>query len=369
MKKPILILLSAAVLLLSACSTAVTISYLSPAEIDMSSYRNIAVASTVPYNGIITIPTYMRSLTHVPMNYLRSSSLNLNLPYEVAHIADNQLMGTLTSSGYFNVTPPAITDSMINSSYYGSDVAALLADRNIDAVIIPKITGMSYDEYVSAEEHEVYIRDNRGVLIDVTYEYDFYVNQRATITYQYTIIDARTLQVIAVKNFSDQRSEYTYVTPYGFIPSNATTFFESMLKGFQSRILSQLVPQRKSASVELMENKPKVESLESAYKLAEEGRVADALQAFLSEYRSSGHLPAGYNAAVMLSAQGEIDEAIALLTELQRQYSDRKISGLLSDLSLIKANNEAAQAQLRTNAAEVVPATSSQNIFRSVIGY
>ena len=45
-----------------SCATGVTINYTQPAEINMGSYRNIAVASTVPYKGLANPPFFVRAI-------------------------------------------------------------------------------------------------------------------------------------------------------------------------------------------------------------------------------------------------------------------------------------------------------------------
>lgn len=370
MKKLLIITIAAMVLLLAACSTAVSISYLSPAEINMGSYRNIAIASAVPYSGMITPSYWMRGVgVHVPSYTFASTSSDSTLARSAADRATSLLVNTLSSSGYFNVTPPAVTDSLITAGNYGSDIRQLLADRNIDAVIIPKVTGMTFDEYVTAVEDPIYARDANGRQYIVAMDYDFYINQTATLNFSYTIIDAKTLQIIAVREFSDRKTNYSYIPEFGFIAPSASYYFDSILQGFQSKILSQLVPQRRSASVDLMDNKPKVAAVENAYKLAADGYTEEAYQAFLAEYKASGHLPSGYNAAILRAANGYTDDAIALLQDIQTKYSSDAVRGLLSDLQRIKQKEAEAREQLNSSSSSAYNTTTSgMNIFQAVMG-
>ena len=49
-------------MILSSCATSVGIEYTEPSEIDMGHYRNIGVASTVPFEGFIRPNGYIATM-------------------------------------------------------------------------------------------------------------------------------------------------------------------------------------------------------------------------------------------------------------------------------------------------------------------
>lgn len=370
--KKLLLIVTLAALLLVSCATTVSVDYINPSEINMGSYRNIAIASTVPYRAMRNPSVFVRAAdSAAERNTFVTSSYSRSLADTVASYATDRLVSTLSSSGFFNVTPPSVTDALLDYAALGNDITSELAKRNIDAVIIPKITAMGVDEYVSSEQYLVndpVKKDEHGNPVKVP-AWRYYLTQSAYLDYSYTIIDARTLQVYAVKNFSDKREDVSQISEYGIYSPDVKGFFNSMINGFQRYILLQLVPQRQSASLSLMSNKPKIKSLEGAYDAAKNGYTDIARELFLSEYEASGHIPSGYNAALLTASMGDMDEAIALLEEMNYRTSSDDVRGLLTGLKDIKARDEEAMRQIEgTSVYDGSLVTQGKNIFQVVMG-
>lgn len=367
-----LLLVVATILLLVSCSTTVTVDYINPSEINMGKYRNIAIASTVPYRGMRSPSVFVRALDDAAQrNTFVTSSYTSSLAGYVADYATDLLVDTLSSSNFFKVTPPSVTDALIADAYRGEDISAELARRGIDAVIIPKITAMGVDEYISSSSYYVndpVKKDEHGNPLKVK-AWRYYLTQSAYLDYSYTIIDAETMTVYAVKNFSDKREDTKQISDHGIYSPDVRGFFRSMLSGFQKHILTQLVPQHRSTSLSLMSNKPEIKSLESAYEAAKDGYTNRARELFLAEYNSSGHIPSGYNAALLTASGGDIDAAISLLEEMDAIYSSKDVDYLLSGLRDIKARDEEAMRQIEGGGnKDSSSASQGKNIFQVVIG-
>lgn len=361
MKKLILPLL-VFLLLLCSCASTVDVEYLSPSEIDMGHHRNIAIASTVPFAGFGSPSYYIRvtdDMSYRNHAYI-TSSYNSKLASYVASYATDKLIETLSSSGYFNITPPALTDKILDMSYIGYSSIDEFRKRGIDAVIIPKIVSMSFDEYVYSEPHLVTDynqKDENGQYVKYT-DYEYYLNQKAYLTYSYTIVDVASGTVLTSKSFSDSRETDSSIDDFFFAP-DAKTYFRDMINKKQYSILKQLVPVKRSETIELMSNNPKIKSLEEAYKAADRGFTKQARDAFYAEYSRSGHLPSGYNAALLSAGMGDIDAAITLLEELSRKYQSSDVVIALKGLQLIREQDEKARAQISGTSAN--PVTYSAN--------
>ncbi len=364
---PLLIFL----LLLTSCASTVDVEYMSPSEIDMGHHRNIAIASTVPFPGLGNPSSYVRVIDNMAYKYRGyiSSTYNSRLSSYVASYATDKLVETLSSSGYFNVTPPSITDKILDISYIGYSSLNEFRKRSIDAVIIPKIVSMSFDEYVYSEPYTVtdYDRkDENGQYVKYT-DYKYYLMQKAYLTYSYTIVDVASGTVIASKSFSDSREASSLIDDL-FFATEAKSYFRDMINKKQSTILKQLVPLRRHETIELMANKPKIKSLEEAYKAADNGYIQQAKELFSAEYAASGHLPSGYNAALLTASMGNIDEAIMLFEKLSQRYQSNDIAAALRDLRIIRDQNEKAQAQISGTTLNPV-VYSSDDIFSILRGY
>ena len=69
--------------------------------------------------------------------------------------------------------------------------------------------------------------------------------------------------------------------------------FRRMIRGFNEGIRRSFVPTSRSYDVTLMDNKPEIKELKPAYDAAKDGNIQYALDSFLSEWKTSGHVPSG----------------------------------------------------------------------------
>lgn len=359
-----------ALLLLSSCATSVSIVYNQPSEINMGSYRNIAVSSTVPFKGMANPPFFVRAIDSDAFwdTYI-TSSYDTSISEKSAKYATNKLVSTLEKSGFFNVTPPEKTDVILNSSVVGVSTVDALKNNNIDAVIIPKITSLSINEFIQSKkivETDYNNKDAQGNPKKVT-KTVYYLYQNVDLGFSYTIIDAKTQNVVAVKNFNSSDSRSYEVDKYGFLAPDPYYMIQTMIDSYQSYITKQLVPTKARKGVSLMSNKPKVEELKVAYKAAADGYTERAAELFLKEYNSTGHIPSGYNAALLTAAVGDIDEAIEQLRGMSLKYSNSEVEKLLSNLLIIKQRNDEALKQLSGEVTHNFQ-DNTTNIFQVVMG-
>ena len=353
-----------------SCATGVTINYTQPAEINMGSYRNIAVASSVPYKGLANPPYFVRAIDADAFwdSYV-TSSYDSSITTKVASYATQKFVSTLERSGFFSVTGPEKTDAMLQAGTFGYNSSEVLRKNNIDAVIIPKITNLNINEFIQSkkvQEKDYDHKDKNGNPTVVT-KTRYYLYQNVSIDFSYTIIDARTSQVVAVKNFSASDSDYWEVDRYGFLTPDVYNMIKGMIDGFQGYITKQLVPTNARKNVTLMANKPKIDSLKVAYDAAKEGYTSRAAELFLREYSSSGHLPSGYNGALLTAAAGDLEGAITLLQEMSLRYSSSDVEKLLSNLITIKSRNDEAMKQLSGEVTANLSDTT-MDIYQVVMG-
>ena len=86
-------LIVAILLLFASCSTSVSLSYYSPSEIDMGRYRNIAVASCVPFQGFHMPDYYVRATDPYSARVGRlSSSVRESIKNDVASYMTDRIL-------------------------------------------------------------------------------------------------------------------------------------------------------------------------------------------------------------------------------------------------------------------------------------
>ena len=350
--------------ILTGCSTIVDIDYMKSANVNMGQYRNIAVASAIPYRGsYMNSAQYMRFYDFDSSLYPVYSSYSRSLPSDVAAYATDAVVNALSQDGFFKIMHPAETDAMITLSRVGINSSEKFVEAGVDAVIIPTVEEMNVDEYsrVYIDSYKEKIDPATGVKTKVPhYKYSYY--QRVSLTLSITVIDTRTERIIAKRIYTKQNpsyEEYSY-TPYGagyILPyssvNNPYYTFKSQINSFKRSIRNDFIPRMVSSSIELMGNKPKIKSLEAAYKAADDGNLSLAYDAFISEWNSSRHIPSAYNAAILQAARGDISGAIDFLSTVRSTVSSSDINSLYSLMLSYKAEDDKARSQLSGESGEL----------------
>ena len=355
-------------ILLFSCATSVGIGYTSPSEIDMGHYRNIGVASTVPFEGFLKPNGYIATMddaSTLKFGFM-FSNYNYFLKDQVASYATRRLVGTLQDTGYFNVTGPAKVDSILNLS--GSqDARELFRRNNIDAVIIPKIDSMAVNEYIYSKNVEKIVKDATGKETKKV-ETRYYYSARISMVYSYVIVDTDTEKIVARKSFPLGSDEYVVEIDDPHFTYSIGNAFSSLIDSIQYDIVGQLVPMENVIYETLMENKPNVAGLEKAYEDVDDGMYSTALDLFLLEWQGTHHLPSGYNASLLLAAMGKYDEAILQIEEvIQYHPASRDASYLRARLVDIRECNRKGEDQVKGENPKVFDQQYS-NIYGTLLG-
>ncbi len=351
LKRRLAVLLVAILMLLASCATEIAVRYMQPSEINMGAYRNLALASVVPYKGFVSSSGWIRTIDIGSAGIRIRPSYSYDITNSIAAYATDRLYSALSSSGYYNILPPSSTDQIIRSSW---DESREFRDLGYDAVMIPRIDAMNVDEQVysvsrTATEYDAYTHSYYTY-----YYYDYYVKQVATITYTISVIDTNTEKIIASRTFQDSRTNTEMIDPDFPRFDKAELLFQRMIRSFDSGIIRLFVPTVRNYNVALMDNKPEIKELKDAYDAAKDGNTEAALSAFIAEWNRSHHVPSGFNAAVLTAALGDIDGAIEIAEEVAGYSSESRVGSLLSDLRRVRKSNEEAEKQLTTPPASVL---------------
>ncbi len=359
MKRNILLsVLAAAVLaVLASCQTSLSIPYTQPSNVDMSRYRNVAVSSASRYDGYQSLPSYIRyddsffSPVIVFNNYPTSysyDSVNSATAGELTRIVNK----VFSSSSYYSTLSSDRTDSYTSLYRIGKDPSAMLRSDGVDALIVPKITGLRSDEYIHVDTE----KNSKGeeVLIYTLY-------RTVDVSFSITVLDTATNRIVAMRDYRTSRSTHETFDPHFFRFTSILSqqdLVRSALSATVSDITADFIPTRRYADVTLKDNNPKNKSVEDAYKAASDGNFSYALTLFRQAYENEGHVPSGYNAALILASGGDIDGALKILSEIRESgRDDKEVDRFYSRLVTIKAKNEEAAKQYEVtepSAAETV---------------
>ncbi len=351
-----LMLMLVAVLLLASCATEVAIPYLRPSDINMGPYRNLALASTVPYRGYVG--SGISGSLWIPVSgpgglgVRISPTWQSNTAANVAAYATNALASTLSSSGYYNILSPSETDAILRAPINASRE---FQRRGYDAVMIPRIDAMNVNENIYTISQSRVVWDPYLERDMVEYYYDYYLKRIMTITYTITVVDTATDSIVAVKTFSDSRTYTDYFDPDWPSYSNSEYYFRRMIDSFQTGIRQLFIPSASSYHAVVMDNKPELAEANAGYDAIKNSDYSTALSVFTSCWNAYKHAPSGYNAALLIAAQGRYDDAIALLGEVKAVSPLPQIDSMISDIRRMEQYTREAESQLAPAEKYTIP--------------
>ena len=351
MKKHILItaFLVALVLLLSSCQTVLSIPYNQPSNINMSSYRSVAVADASTYRDYTPLSSTVKYSSYpLDPRILYYDFVTLDDDRYVGEMSASKLTDMVYSvfggSSYYSTLSREKTSSIFDSYYrLGKDPSALLSAEGVDALIIPKITSVKTNEYIDAK----IVKDYRGIESTV---YTLY--RTASVSFTLTVLDTANNRIVTVREYSSTETDWGTFDPnnyyYGAL-SLVKSVSELVSRAISDRIYdieSDFIPTRRYTDVTLKDNSPKLESVEEAYRAAENGNLDYALTLFRTAYENNGHVPSGYNAALILACDGDLESAISILSDIRTKgKDDSEVDYLYSKLLSLKQKNEETQKQ------------------------
>lgn len=341
-----------ALVVLSSCASSVDVKGLVPAEIDLSKYRNLAVASTKSFS----FNTYSRPSAWVRSvgagNVSVASGIPRNLEAQVASYATDRLVNTLQQTGFFKLVLPEVTDAYIAGASVGLDSFSLLRQSGAAALMNSSINYMDCDEYVYSKLKTKWVpdsvdgSDNFVPGHEVIVGTDYYLVQTATVTFSYSIIDLSTGTILAARSFSDKVSRETELGRYDSFAPSVMPLYTKMLDAFQSGLRKQLAPNWVTKTVYLMDNKPKNDAAKDAYKQVDKGNLQVAYVLFYDQWTGVKHVPSGYNASLMLEAVGDLNGAISLMQEVYDYSNDSQCYEMLLRMRQALAERTKAEEQL-----------------------
>lgn len=288
-----------------SCTTTVNVQVKRPAELNLGKAKSIAIEPIRPYSKSNSRKTDDRRI----ISYL-----------------ETEIKDKLESGGYFTVIGPEdrITAADV---YLDGEIVSFYVDDNRKSIrkknpnytapskSSPKKSGGSAPKRVSREPEyittHVYVR-------------------KVKLVYRYTFIDAYTNQVIAEREYeiSCTSGEEDHIvslpSPYSLVKSDLDKIVKNISKDVQ--------PYFVYVQYKLLKDKTKNSDFKDADKLADDGMIPESYNAFLKVYKSTGMFEAGYNAAILLEAQGYYQDAEMLMSELYENTKDDRAYEALKDI-------------------------------------
>ncbi len=368
----VVIAFAVALCLLTGCVSSVDVRVLMPATVDVSGYKTIAVRSTTD-NAKWLIPSFWNS--YIPVRAVDDryrenlriwSGLDFNTVSKVSQIASNTIY-TSIDNGFFKVIRPELTDAYVLVGRNNGNVRQTLMASDIDAILSTEITSVYYDEYIYQEVQSYQQTDKEtGLKFNPI---NFYLMQTYGVAIQYTLTDVENNVIISTGTFTaDPKQERTllgrtrnsngdFEKSYYTI-HNASWLIGKLVEELSGEMREELSPHYVSVNFSFMENKPKIKALKEAYKAVDRQEYRTALRLFSDEYQRSGHVPSGYNAAILEYAMGNRDKAYALTKELYNYYGSYDALELYYKMKKLEDSEKQATAQILSDQKSAVSQSS-----------
>ena len=312
--------LSVISLIFFSCATTVDVRLTRPAQLDLNGARTIAV---LPFKPCAYYREYDTSLgTEILINSFYQI-FNIDDPdeSELLELLQSRIQRGLLDSPYINVVSSnEVIRAQKNGQLNPADVYLTGEMASF------KVRNSSYEEKKVLKEAEGNRKEE--------YEIITYWQRTVEFTFRYQVVDSSDNQIISYREIHDKSTSDSYQrkselpSPYDIAKSDFVSASKTILK--------QLQPYAVIKTIELLEYKTKDKGLKerfkAANKLASDGALRDSVSAFTELYKETDIAEAGYNAAILTEALGNLSEAERMMLEVYDRYPDSRVAGGLSDI-------------------------------------
>ena len=295
---------------ISGCATTVGVNVERPAELDLNGATSISI---IPF-------TYERS----SRSFRRDKKIE-----ELAIYTTSELEKKILYSEYLT-----LVDS--------KDLAYTLR-HNLEPACDVYIKGhiKDYQERILEDKRKVISKDSDGNEI-TKYVTDYKLKIKFSIYYK--IIDAETREIIYSTTENYEKSSSEYKDPRD-LPS-ASSLAKSSITSYSSKLMKKIAPYTVHREISMMKDKSKNTNMKLANEFVKDGQINIAKEEYLKVYNQTGLLEAGYNAARLLEAQGNYEEAEKIMFEIYQKTANKKAFNTLNDIRYEIRAAKKLQAQL-----------------------
>ena len=308
------------IFLMASCATTVNVKLTRPAQLDLNGARTVAVLPFKPYS------------------YYREYDVNIgrqiiiNTFYQIFDIRDPDEQLALDS-----------LRTQIERGLMDSPYIKLVSSDSVEKAL-RKGSLNPADVYLTGEVSYFSVNDRkyderklvRAASGDRAAEYQIvhYWKREVDFNFRYQIVDSSTDKVIAVNEYRCSDSSYRYEYK-GDLPS-AYSIIESYIRKCSRKILQELQPYTVTKTIKLLECKTKdkvlKERMKAADEMAERSMIEKASDEFQNIYKETGLVEAGYNAAILQEAMGNLSKAEKMMTEVYNANPDSRVGKGLADI-------------------------------------
>lgn len=307
-------------IMLFSCATTVDVRLTRPAQLDLNGAKTIAVLPVKPY-------AYYKDY-----NASLGKQILINSFYQIFDIRDadeqlaidslrTQIERGLLDSPYIKLVS---ADAVLNARQKGLINPA-------DVYLTGEVTYFDVDD--DRTEEKKLVKAAKG---DEKAEYKIvkYWKRSVHMNFRYQVVDSSTDRVIS---FEEVRM-YNYSSKYESKHSLPSVYslLESDIRSASRKILKELQPYVVTKSIKLLETKTKDKELKARMKaaseLAENNKIQESSEQFQQIYMETGLVEAGYNAAILQEALGNLSVAERMMENVYNNNPDNRVAKGLADI-------------------------------------
>ena len=205
---------------------------------------------------------------------------------------------------------------------------------NVEALADALFGGQVVSLTVRNSSRELSYKDKEGNIVPYTlYE------REVEMAFNYTLTRTRDGSMIGPVNksvttneFNENRAELR--TPEVMVQS----LVQQGLAGLARDVAPYMATERRSLMSETSKDKVVKQRAKEAHALVKAGSYKSAQNAFLNIYQDTGSFPAGYNIALLIEVQGDLEGAVAFLQQVYNDTGNPQAAAEISRLQRAIAN-------------------------------
>lgn len=304
--------------LLFSCATSIGMTVNRPAEIDLKGAESIVV---LPFRVDNTYSP-ARGEYFVAKDYFRFKISTKGAESLVAEKVQKYIEDSIAESTIYTV---------VNSK---SAVSKIEAGLECPAEVY--ITGQIYNFKTDIDKSERIKKDGDDEYLVVSYKRNVFFEMK------YQVINSKNNEIFYTKSEMFSAESNTYDKLDELPEADEVVDYKLYYKA--KDIAKSIQPYTETKYLKLLQEKKKSADMKVANELAKNGFTEESYEKYISIYNQRKIFEAGYNAAIILEAQGKFKEAQTLAEELVRKFGDKRAMTLLKDI-----RNEIALAEKYEN--------------------
>lgn len=317
-----------------SCATTLTVQVKRPAQLDLNGAKTISVLPFQPYQLKDANDVFSFLFETVFLNYEKCSPDEKKCLERLR----SEIESSLSQSPYITLINSNEVQNAMKNNYINP----------ADVYLMGEVIDFYIEDIPHKTKEPVYyydIDENGNKKKKTVYKEKIKYSRKAKIEFVYKVVESTNGKVISYRT-TEISDESSYYNKQLELPSSYA-ILEYKIVNLAKKIMQDLQPYTVNKSIKLLKDKSKNPDMKIADELAKKKMVGESYDEFIRIYRETGLFEAGYNAASLLLALGNLNSSKELMQELYDKTQDKRSWNALVDI-----NNEIYQSQRLKNQIE-----------------